>query len=78
MYHSRAACLKHRRRLFEGLAEHEQLHLIVDGEHTSAGHTTEDVRTSALEERLHAFLSNDLPAGVDRGLVLDGLHAELA
>ena len=57
----------------ELLAEHEQLHLVVDGQHTGTGDTTEDVGTSTLEERAHTLLGDDLSAGVDGGLVLDGL-----
>lgn len=34
-----------------GLAEHEELDLVVDGQHTSTGDTTEDVGTGTLEER---------------------------
>lgn len=37
-------------RLFEGLAKEDQLDLVVDGEHTSTGDTTEDVSTGTLEE----------------------------
>jgi hypothetical protein len=61
------------RRLLEGLAEHQDLHLIVDGQHTSTGDTTENVGTSTLEERPETFLGNDLATGIERGLVLDGL-----
>lgn len=60
-------------RLLEGLAEHEQLHLVVDGEHTGTGNTTENVGTSTLEERLDALLGNDLLGGIEGRLVLDGL-----
>ena len=34
----------------EGFAEHEKLDLIVDGEHTSTGDTTEDISTGTLEK----------------------------
>jgi len=34
--------------------------LIVDGEHTSTGDTTEDVGTSTLEERLDTLSGDDL------------------
>jgi hypothetical protein len=47
--------------------------LIVDGQHTSTGDTTENVGTSTLEERPETFLGNDLATGIERGLVLDGL-----
>lgn len=60
-------------RLLERLAEHEQLHLIVDGEHTGTGHTTEDVGTSTLKERPGTFGRDDLSAGIEGRLVLDGL-----
>jgi hypothetical protein len=60
-------------RLFELLAEHDELHLVVDGEHTSTGDTTEDVGTSTLEERGDTFLGDDLGGGIEGGLVLDGL-----
>lgn len=61
------------RRLLEGLAEHEKLDLVVDGEHTSSGNTTEDVGASTLEERLDTLLGDDLLEGIDGRLVLDGL-----
>ena len=61
------------RSTLEGLAEHEQLNLIVDGEHTSASDTTEDVSTSAFEQRSDTLLSNDLATGIHGGLVFDGL-----
>ena len=48
----------------ELLAEHEELGLIVDGEHTRTGHTTEDVGTRTLEERSDTFLGDDLSSGV--------------
>jgi len=54
---SRCAIVRNRKRAtrlagstLEGLAEHEQLYLIVDGEHTGTSNTSEDVGTSALEE----------------------------
>jgi hypothetical protein len=61
------------RSTLELLAEHEQLDLVVDREHTSTGDTTENVGTSTLEERADTFFGDDLAAGVDGGLVLDGL-----
>lgn len=64
------------RRLFELLAEHEELHLIVDGEHTGTSDTTEDVGTSTLEERLDTFSLDDLRCGIEGGLVLDGLKGK--
>lgn len=60
-------------RLLEGLAEEEDLELVVDREHTSTGDTTEDVGTGTLEERLNTLLGDDLLGGIERVLVLDGL-----
>ena len=57
----------------EGLSEHDELELIVDGEHTSTGNTTENVGTSTVEERLDTVLGNDLAGGIEGVLVLDGL-----
>ena len=57
----------------EGLAEHQNLELVIDGQHTSTSDTTEDVGTGTLEERLNALLGDDLLEGVERALVLDGL-----
>lgn len=59
--------------LLEGLAEDKDLELIVDGEHTGTGNTTEDVGTGTLEEGLGALLGDDLGEGIERRLVLDGL-----
>ena len=61
------------RSTLELLAEHEELNLIVDGEHTSTGDTTEDVGTGTLEERPDTLLGNDLATSIEGGLVLDGL-----
>ena len=61
------------RATLELLAEHEELDLVVDGEHTSTGDTTEDVGTGTLEERLDTLLGDDLLASVEGRLVLDGL-----
>ncbi len=52
------------RSTLEGLAEHEQLDLVVDGENTGTGNTTEDVGTSTLEERADTFLGNNLTTGI--------------
>ena len=60
-------------RLFEGLAEEEDLELIVDGEHTSTGNTTENVGTGTLEEGADTLLGDNLAGGIERALVLDGL-----
>jgi hypothetical protein len=42
------------------LAEQDFLQLVVEGEHTSTGNTTEDIGTCSLEQGLCAFLGNDL------------------
>jgi len=60
-------------RLLEGFAEHQDLHLIVDGQHTSTGDTTENVGTCTLEERSETLLGDDLATGIKGRLVLDGL-----
>lgn len=57
----------------EGLSEEEELELIVDGQHTSTGDTTENVGTSTLEQGLDALLGNDLAESVEGRGVLDGL-----
>lgn len=57
----------------EGLAEHEDLELVIDRQDTSAGNTTEDVGTGTLEERLDTLLGNDLLESIEGRLVLDGL-----
>lgn len=67
-----------RLRALELLAEHEQLHLVVDGQHTSTGDTTKDVGTGTLEERLDTLLGDDLLEGIDGRLVLDGLENKSA
>ena len=56
-----------------GLAEHEELDLVVDRQHTGTGNTTEDISTSSLEEGLDTLGGNDGPEGVQRRVVLDGL-----
>lgn len=60
-------------RLFEGLAEEDDLELVVDGEHTSTGNTTENVGTGTLEERADTLLGDDLAGSIEGALVLDGL-----
>lgn len=65
-----------RMRLLEGLAEHEELGLVVDGQDTGTGNTTEDVGTSTLEERLDTLAGDDLATSVDGRLVLDGLEID--
>lgn len=59
--------------LFEGLAEDKDLELIVDRQHTSTSHTTENVGTGTLEQRLGALLGNNLSEGIHGAAVLDGL-----
>ena len=61
------------RSTLEGLAEHEQLNLVVDRKHTSTSDTTENVGTSTLEQRSNALSGNDLTTGIQGGLVFDGL-----
>lgn len=61
-------------RLLELLAEHEDLELIVDGQDTSTGDTTENVGTSTLEERLDTLLGDNLLSGIEGRLVLDSLQ----
>jgi len=56
-----------------GLAEHEELGLVVDGEHTSTGNTTEDVSTGTLEERLDTLSGDDLPGSIESTIVFDSL-----
>jgi hypothetical protein len=65
-----------RMRLLEGLAEHEELGLVVDGQDTGTGNTTEDVGTSTLEEGLDTLAGDDLATSVDGRLVLDGLEID--
>lgn len=57
----------------EGLSEEEELELIVDGQHTSTGDTTENVGTSTLEQGLDTLLGDDLLEGIEGRVVLDGL-----
>ena len=47
--------------------------MIVDGQDTGTGNTTENVGTSTLEERLESLLGDDLSTSIERRLVLDGL-----
>jgi hypothetical protein len=65
--------MKGARHLLELLAEQDELDLVVDGEHTGTGNTTEDVGTSTLEERLNTLSGDDLAGSIESGLVLDGL-----
>lgn len=57
----------------EGLSEEEELELIVDGQHTSTGDTTENVGTSTLEQGLDTLLGDDLAESIEGRGVLDGL-----
>ncbi|KAG9966922.1 ADP,ATP carrier protein, partial [Aureobasidium melanogenum] len=57
----------------ELLAEEDELDLVVDGQDTSTGNTTEDVGTSTLEERLDTLSGDDLAGSVEGTVVLDGL-----
>jgi hypothetical protein len=57
----------------EGLSEKEQLNLIVDGEHTGTGNTTENVGTSTLEEGSNTFSGEDLAGGIHGTIVFDSL-----
>lgn len=61
------------RSTLEGLAEHEDLELVVDGQDTSTGNTTENVGTSTVEQGLDTVLGNDLAGSIEGVLVLDGL-----
>lgn len=61
------------RATLEGLSEEKDLELIVDGQDTGSGNTTENVGTSTLEERLDALLGDDLASSVYGTVVLDGL-----
>jgi hypothetical protein len=63
--------------LLEGLSEDEELGLVVNGQHTGTGNTTENVGTSTLEERLDTLSGDDLATGIEGRLVLDGLHNRL-
>jgi hypothetical protein len=54
------------------LSEHELLHLVVEGQDTGTGNTSEDVGSGTLEERLDTLLGNNLGSSVEHGLVVDG------
>ena len=58
------------------LAEDDELGLVVDGQDTGTGNTTEDVGTSTLEEGLDTLAGDDLATSVDGRLVLDGLEID--
>jgi hypothetical protein len=57
----------------EGLSEEEELELVIDGQHTSTGDTTQDVGASTLEQGLDTLLGDDLLEGIEGRRVLDGL-----
>ena len=61
------------RSTLEGFAEHDELDLVVDGQYTGTGNTTEDVSTSSLEEGLHTLSGNDGPEGMEGRVIFDGL-----
>lgn len=54
------------------LSEHELLHLVVEGQDTGTGNTSEDVGTGTLEERPDTLLGDNLGSSVEHGLVVDG------
>ncbi len=58
----------------EGLAEHEKLDLVIDGQDTGTSDTTEDVSTCTLEEGSDTLSSHDLRGSIEGALVLDGLQ----
>lgn len=53
------------------LAEHDLLDFVIEGQHTSASDTTEDVSTSTLEKGFGTLLSNDLGTGIEHRLVVN-------
>lgn len=53
------------------LSEEELLELIVHGEDSGSGDTTEDVGSGTLEERGDTLGLDDLPAAVDHAVVVD-------
>ncbi len=61
------------RSTLELLAEHDKLGLVVDGQDTGTGNTTENVGTSTLEERADTLGGDDLASSIHSSLVLDGL-----
>ena len=63
--------------LLELLSEHDELDLVIDGQDTSSGNTTENVGTGTLEERLDTLLGNNLLEGMVGRLVLDGLTTKI-
>jgi len=61
------------RSTLELLAEENELGLVVDGQDTGTGNTTENVGTSTLEERLDTLSGDDLAGSIEGTVVLDGL-----
>jgi hypothetical protein len=61
------------RATLELLSEEDELDLIVDGQDTGTGDTTENVGTSSLEQRLGTLSGNNLIESIQGRLVLDGL-----
>lgn len=61
------------RATLKGLSEKKNLELIIDGEHTSPGDTTENVGASTLEERHDTLGLDDLAGSVEGALILDSL-----
>lgn len=59
--------------LFESFAEEQQLDLVVEGEYTGSGNTTQDVGAGTLKERLGTLGLDDGAEGVEGRSVLDGL-----
>jgi hypothetical protein len=57
----------------ELLSEEEQLGLVVQGQHTGTGDTTEDVGAGALEERADTLGGDDLAESVEGARILDSL-----
>ena len=55
------------------LAKDDHLELVIPSKDTSASNSTEDVRTSTLEEGLGALLCNNLLEGIQGAVVLDSL-----
>ena len=55
------------------LAEEDELGLVVNGQDTGTGNTTENVGTGTLEERLDTLGGDNLAGGIHGTLVLDGL-----
>ena len=52
--------------------------MVIDGQHTSTGDTTENVGTGTLEQRANTFGSDNLLEGIEGRLILDSLDTRLA